>query len=254
MNATPQLIVSLHDVHPQSLQRVQRQREDLSRAGVTATTHLIVPEFHHGSSSFEEPSLQDWISNQQKKGDEMVLHGYYHDRIGLKESVRDLFWTRLYTNQEAEFYSLDVSEACKRWKQGLDGFQKNNWGTAGFIAPAWLLSSELIGPLSEIGFQYTVTYDGVWILKKKGDSTLLPIKTLCWSSRAFWRRQTSLIWNGVLFQILLSRRKDIRVSLHPNDIEYPLLWNQIMTMVGQLIRAGYRPMTYLNYLSNSLGK
>ncbi len=247
MGSIPRLIVSLHDVHPGSAEQIQRQRHDLKQAGIKALSHLVVPEFHHRQSTFHSASLCQWLGDQQSMGDELILHGYYHDRIGQTEALRDLFWTRFYTNQEAEFYSLSERESRKRWNDGLEQFKGQGWRSPGFIAPAWLLDSGLVKALQEEGFDYSVVYQGVLDLKRGSDARLHRIPTLCWSSRSWWRRQVSLVWNGFCFQTFLSKGIDFRVSLHPLDVDYPLIWGQIMTMIRRAVRFGYQPVTYGEY-------
>lgn len=247
MARVPRLIVSLHDVHPGSFCAVKRQREDLASWGVSVVSHLVVPEYHHQGSSFELSEFREWVSSCQSAGDELVLHGYYHDRVGQKEALKDLFWTRLYTNQEAEFFALSTEEAKDRWEKGIQGFESCGWKTKGFIAPAWLLNPTLMDPLREKRFDYTVLYSGIQDLREAATVPFIPLRTLCWSTRAWWRRQSSLIWNGILYQILLGKGLDLRMSLHPGDVEYPLVWNQIMMMIRQLIRSGYQPVSYQKY-------
>jgi predicted deacetylase len=247
MRRVPRIVVSLHDLHPGSQVQVRRQHADLRGLGVQSLSHLVVPEFHHQSETFQDAALCDWLGEVQNQGDELILHGYYHDRQGQSESLTDLFWTRFYTNQEAEFYSLSEPESIDRWKRGRALFEGRGWKTPGFIAPAWLLNSSLIQPLQGLGFDYSVVYEGIWDLSQSPKKEIHPIPTLCWSSRSWWRRQVSLVWNGFRFQTFLSKGIDFRVSLHPGDVDYPLIWNQIMTMVRQAIRAGYQPVTYGTY-------
>ena len=254
MGHSPRLIVSLHDVHPGSREQIQRQRFDLNQAGIRSLSHLVVPEFHHGPSSFHDPALSQWLGEQQASGDELILHGFYHDRQGQRESLGDLFWTRLYTNQEAEFYSLSEPESRERWKKGREGFELQGWRTRGFIAPAWLIHSGLVDCLSSAGFDYSVVYEGILNLKGGSKTSLHRIPTLCWSSRAWWRRQSSLVWNGFRFQTFLSQGIDFRVSLHPLDVDYPFIWGQVMTMIRQAVRMGYQPVTYGEYQEKLLGR
>jgi uncharacterized protein len=255
MKPLPRLIISLHDLHPGSLGGIQRQREDLRKLGIKSLSQLVVPEFHHQEGTFTHSPLCDWLGEQQLLGDELILHGYYHDREGQAESLKDLFWTRLYTNQEAEFYSLSEEESKERWDRGKRLFEGKGWKTPGFIAPAWLLNSELVAPLQGAGFEYSVVYAGILDLQGGPKARLKRIPTLCWSCRSWWRRQVSLVWNGFRFQTALSKGIDFRISLHPLDVEYPLIWNQITTMVRKAVRMGYQPVTYGEYVRvNSITK
>ena len=48
-------------------------------------------------------------------GHEIVIHGYFHERPRrAKETLRDKFLTRFYTQNEGEFYDLGYDEALRR--------------------------------------------------------------------------------------------------------------------------------------------
>ena len=90
------LIVSLHDAHPGSQAQIAEQVAFLASYGITRSSILVVPEFHHGGLLTKDPSFCDAVSAWQTVGHEIVLHGYFHDR---RESPPDklstVFWTRL---------------------------------------------------------------------------------------------------------------------------------------------------------------
>ena len=102
--AQKSLIVSLHDAHPGSQAQIAEQIAFLAERGVTRSSILVVPEFHHGGSVLQDKGFCETISEWQTQGHEIVLHGYFHDRQeSPPEKLSTVFWTRLYTNREAEF-------------------------------------------------------------------------------------------------------------------------------------------------------
>jgi uncharacterized protein len=101
------LIVSLHDAHPGSRTQIAEQVAFLSERGVMRSSILVVPEFHQAGSAAADGEFCDAVSSWQAGGHELVLHGYYHDRReSPPENLATVFWTRLYTNREAEFLDL----------------------------------------------------------------------------------------------------------------------------------------------------
>jgi predicted deacetylase len=238
------LIVSLHDAHPGSLKQVGAQRSLLEDWGVHKTSILVVPEFHHGKSMQQDDDFLQWARAWAEYGDEMVLHGFYHDRKGQRATLGNYFLTRLYTNNEAEFLDLPREEALNRLRSGQALFAWNNWPIRGFIAPCWLMSKELPALLWEEGFSYTNTLHGV-LHRQRG---FFPGRSLCWSTRTGWRVNTSLIYNRWLFGRLLGQPV-LRISLHPMDFEFPRIRRQVEKMIKSALQRGYEPTSYAEYVS-----
>ncbi len=245
---TKSLIVSLHDAHPGSRAQIEEQVALLAAHGITRSSILVVPEFHHGPAADADPAFADSVNQWQAGGHEIVLHGYFHDR---KESPREklstLFWTRLYTSREAEFLDLPLATARERLERGRALFARNGWRAAGFIAPAWLMADGLTGLLAGMGFAYTNRVSEI-IAFKSGGNIVTPSQSLCYSTRAAWRRFASGIWNKTLFGRL--RETDlIRLSLHPRDLEFPLMRRQIDQILRASLKRGFEPTTYGDYVA-----
>lgn len=78
--AEKSFIVSLHDAHPGSRAAIEEQLAFLAERGVTRTSILVVPEFHHRGSVLADKDFCAAVSSWQAQGHEIVLHGYFHDR------------------------------------------------------------------------------------------------------------------------------------------------------------------------------
>jgi hypothetical protein len=242
--AARQLVVSLHDLHPGSLGAIAEQRRLLAEWGVARRSVLVVPQFHHGAR-FEEMGGE--VRAWQGEGDEMVLHGYYHDLLDQGEKVANLFWTRLYTNGEAEFLDLSRAEARLRLERGRRELEKEGLEVRGFIAPAWLMASYLPVMLAEMGFAHTTTVSHFFSLKR---GRTISSQSLCWSTRAAWRRACSLGWNRHLLGRSLENRL-LRISLHPDDLTHVAIRKQIERSVKTALDAGFQAVTYAEYATHS---
>ncbi|VVM08279.1 hypothetical protein MAMC_02032 [Methylacidimicrobium cyclopophantes] len=242
----PALIVSLHDVHPASLPLVARQREQLREWGVNEASLLVVPAYHYGSLFCEDAEFCRWIDLQRKEGDEAVLHGYFHARKEPAGGLRDWFWTEIYTCREAEFFDLSDDVAEERLRSARRLFAAQGWPAEGFVAPGWLMADRLPQLLAREGFRYTTRIDGILALRPV--ERWIAGRTYCWSSRAAWRRTTSLAWNRLLSHTTVDGV--VRVSLHPSDFVYPRIRAQIERVVKQRLDRGSRPFTYLRYVSS----
>lgn len=247
MSASKHLIVSLHDAHPGSWPDISEQLEFLSDLGVNRCSILLVPEFHHEHfPSCWTDDIAASLRARQEAGYDLVLHGYYHDRQGQADTLGNVFWTRLYTNHEAEFLDLPDAEAEQRLRNGLALFADKGWQPNGFIAPAWLMSSTLPALLQRVGFRYTNRLTE--ILPFGTDTTPIPSQSLCYSTRAAWRQFASLRWNRYLFG-RLRETSLMRLSLHPHDLHFAPIRQQIADFVKTALHEGFQPTTYAGYVA-----
>jgi predicted deacetylase len=243
------LIVSLHDAHPGSRAQIAEQVAFLAAYGVKCSSILVVPEFHHETAAGADAAFREAASSWQAAGHEIVLHGYFHDRReSPRETLSTVFWTRLYTNREAEFLDLPRETARERLLRGRKLFASLGWNAAGFVAPAWLMAEGLPNLLAELGFAYTTRLTEI-IPLLPGTNRVTASQSLCYSTRASWRRFASAVWNKHLFGRLRETNL-VRLSLHPRDLEFPLLRRQIDQILRASLKHGFEPTTYRDYVAN----
>jgi predicted deacetylase len=230
------------------LEQVEEQLEFLASRDIRSCSLLVVPDFHHEGSLKLNRSFCETVSRWQRAGHEIVLHGFFHDRLGSpRESWQNLFWTRLYSNREAEFLDLPLAEARRRLRTGRALFQEQGWDPQGFVAPAWLMAEGLITLLAEEGFAYTTRLQEIIPLRRDGPNRIVSSQSLCYSCRASWRRACSGLWNKYLFG-RLRQTSLVRLSLHPLDLHFPLLRRQIDQIARACLKAQFTPSTYLGYV------
>ncbi|MCE0484559.1 MAG: polysaccharide deacetylase family protein [Methylacidiphilales bacterium] len=248
MTAPKSLIVSLHDAHPGSRAQIADQIAFLASYGIDRASILVVPEFHHQGPVSADREFCDAVTAWQAQGHDIVLHGYFHDRReSPPEKLSTLFWTRLYTSREAEFLDLPLDTARQRLERGRALFDSLGWCASGFVAPAWLMAGGLPNLLAEMGFAYT-TRLGEIIPLLPGLHRVISSQSLCYSTRAGWRRFASGVWNKHLYGRL--RETDlIRLSLHPADLEFPLMRRQIDQIIRASLKRGFQPTTYAAYVA-----
>jgi predicted deacetylase len=247
-SASKSLIVSLHDAHPGSHAQIAEQVAFLADYGVKCSSILVVPEFHHRGSVLRDGAFCDAVSGWQAQGHELVLHGYFHDRReSPPEKLSTVFWTRFYTNREAEFLDLPRESARQRLENGRALFESLGWRSTGFVAPAWLMAEGLTNLLAEMGFAYT-TRVGEIIPLLPGVNRVKSSQSLCYSTRAGWRRFTSGVWNKYLYGRLRDTEL-VRLSLHPRDLEFPLMRRQIDQIIRASLKRGFHPTTYGEYVA-----
>jgi len=235
------LIVSLHDFHPGSRELIAEQIQELSALGVDHFSILVIPQYHHGKRTCDDAASLAYLNQRHAAGDDLVLHGHYHDRRGNKGG--SFFLTQLYTANEAEFLDLSDGEFMHRIELGSKLWAQQDWGLHGFIAPGWLMPSVQDKLLKRMGIDYTTRLSEFTQIQKNNRKKS---QSLCYSTRSSWRRSVSSYWNPFLFSSL--RRTDmVRLSLHPHDFAWPLLKQQIKEILQMALADGFQPITYRDY-------
>ncbi|MFZ5807051.1 MAG: DUF2334 domain-containing protein [Verrucomicrobiota bacterium] len=237
------LIVSLHDVHPGNIEIASRQVQFCEKLGIRRFSILAIPHYHHERKLNEDAAMLRWLDERSRAGDDIVLHGFYHDRKD--RAGGNFFFTKIYTANEAEFLDLPENEFKGRLTQGAEIWKKQGWALNGFIAPAWLMPLERDATLREFGFSYTTRLKTIHDLKKQ---IVTPSQSLCYSTRSWWRVDASLLWNPFLF-CCVKKLSVMRVSLHPGDFFHPYVVKQIEHLLRLALAGGFQPLSYAEYVA-----
>jgi uncharacterized protein len=239
------LVISIHDVAPSTRTKVEQIINELARHGVHACSLLVVPDYHRQGPSLSEPAFCSWLHQLAANGHEIVIHGFFHQRTRRKkEQARVKIVTRIYTDDEGEFFDLGYEEALHLIQEARTDFENHGFHPTGFIAPAWLLGAEAKRAVIDAGMKYTTTLRAV---RDLASGRIILSQSLVYSVRSGWRRFSSLIWNRSLFRSLTSNPL-LRLGIHPPDIDYPAVWKQIGELIAAALR-DRRAMTYQGWLS-----
>ena len=228
-SAADSIVVSLHDVAPRTRQITSKIISELSAHGVRVCSILVVPDYHHEGPFAKNREFVSWLRALEADGHEIVIHGYFHERpIQAKETLRDKFMTRFYTQNEGEFYDLSYEEALRRITTARDEFRALGLKPHGFIAPAWLLGNEAEQAVRDAELEYTTRLRTVCDLRS---ASTFPARTLVYSVHSSWRRALSRGWNAALFRFLTSKPL-LRISIHPPDYSQAAIWKQILGFIA----------------------
>lgn len=243
--ARDSLVVSLHDVAPSTRETCERILSELSKTGVRACSLLVVPNYHQQGLAMEDRQFVAWLRHLESQGNEIVIHGYFHERARRgNETMRQKATTRFYTNDEGEFYDLDYDEAFRRITMARDAFRQNGLTPRGFIAPAWLLSAAGERAARDAEMEYTTRLRTVRDLRTGEDFSAF---SLVYSVRNKWRRATSLAWNASL-RLLVREKPLVRLSVHPPDYSFPAIWQQIVDLIKEM-QDSRTPTTYRDWIA-----
>ena len=226
---TDSVVVSLHDVAPCTQQVASTIISELSAHGIRVCSILVVPNYHHEEPFAKHREFVNWLRALEADGHEMVIHGFFHERPPQrKETLRDKFMTRFYTQNEGEFYDLGYEEALRRITTARDQFRAFGLKPRGFIAPAWLLGNEAEQAVRDAELEYTTRLRSVCDLRSQ---SIFQARTLVYSVHNTWRRALSRNWNAALFR-LMRNKPLLRISIHPPDYSQPTIWKQILGFIA----------------------
>jgi predicted deacetylase len=239
------MVVSLHDVAPASQQIINTMISELARRGVSVCSLLVVPDYHHEGLFTRNQQFVSWLRGLEADGHEIVIHGYFHDRPrDAKESLRDKFLTRFYTQHEGEFYDLNYDEALHRITAAQDEFRASGLKPRGFVAPAWLLNKDAERAARDAGLEYTTRLHKVRDLRAGGE---FAARSIVYSVRGNWRRGLSRMCNAALFRVLKGNPL-LRISIHPPDYSHAMIWRQVTALIERSIPSR-TPTTYQDWIT-----
>jgi predicted deacetylase len=208
-------------------------------------TWLVVPDFHRHNALNAHPAFRRLLDERVARGDELALHGYFHDdQEPGPTTPRDWFMRRVYTH-EGEFYRLSRESALARLRAGIDVFQRYDWPLHGFVAPAWLMSDGTRQALRELPLSYTSDPQHLYRLP---EFTAINAPGLVWSARSAWRRGLS--------KLVCEQREQrwcqapvIRLGLHPVDMRHRFSRDYWLKTLERLLAEGRVPMTKIDWLA-----
>lgn len=239
------LCLVLHDVAPHTWADYQPLLDAVDDLGHVPTTLLVVPDFHHRQPLSAHPDFRRQLEQRLARGDELVLHGYYHcDDQPAARTVRAWWMRRVYT-AEGEFYALDQAQAQRRLEAGSELFQRFGWPLAGFVAPAWLMSEGTRRALRQTGLRYTSDAQQLYRLP---DFNPIAAPGLVWSARSPWRR--GLSWLASEGAVRLYQQAPVlRLGVHPVDMRHAFSRRYWLRLLQGLLEEGRIPLTKLDWLN-----
>ncbi|QXI05055.1 polysaccharide deacetylase family protein [Pseudomonas tensinigenes] len=246
----PAVLLVLHDVAPSTWADYQPFVEAVDAMGNVPMTWLVVPDFHRHNALDDHPAFCQMLDTRVALGDELALHGYFHDdQEPGPTTPRDWFMRRVYTH-EGEFYRLTRETALARLRAGIEIFQHRDWPLHGFVAPAWLMSDGTRQALRELPLRYTSDPQHLYRLP---DFSPLDAPGLVWSARSAWRRGLSKIVSEQR-QLRWRQAPVIRLGLHPVDMRHGYSRNYWLHTLERLLSEGRVPMSKIHWLDQQRGQ
>ena len=232
------LLASIHDVTPHFESEVDALFDRLSGLlGGPRLAMLVVPDFEdraplQGNAAFAA-KLRTWAD----AGVEMFLHGWCHR----DDARRKGFMQKHMTAGAGEFAQLSRAEARRRLERGRPIVEDAiGRPVTGFIAPAWLYSSDSLDALRDCGFPLAEDHLKVWEPTTGRVVARGPVIT--WASRTKGRVASSLLVAAAA-RTAPRLLKDARIAVHPPDTTVPALLKSIDATFGKFMLT-HKPARY----------
>lgn len=218
-----QALVSIHDVMPQTLRRVDALIERLPSALRRGLVLLIVPGLEWRPEQIRQ--LGRW----QQQGIELAGHGWVHDTDAI-ESWYHRLHALLISRTAAEHLSLTGAEIAILLEHNHNWFTRKGLEAPElYVPPAWALGSISPAALAAAPFRYFETSTGLYDSQTR-QHRFLPLAGFEADTRL---RQFAVSgWNGLNRQ-LANQGHPLRLAIHPYDAEL-LLKNSLDKYLDEL--------------------
>lgn len=215
--------LSIHDVMPETLDRVAEQLELIDRHCPGPVLLLVVPGKDWAAADLDR--LRVWVD----AGHRLVGHGWSHRarRIkGVRHRLHSLFVSR----DCAEHLALEADEIvslmsrCRQWFIDHDLPAPDD-----YVPPAWALGSASHEALRETGFKRVETMAG-WLDLSNGRFQRSAL--IGFEAASLWQVPVLKLSNAA--NRILARRLPLRIALHPDDHRLPLANDLKRTLASPL--------------------
>ncbi len=230
-------LVCIHDATPAYARETRVMIGDLAPLIGRRLSFGVVPNWYGKWPLAAHP---DYCRLVQKASEELLLHGYFHQR------QRGWGPTTLLTDGCDEMNGLDPEETRRTLLRGQSMFVESFGEPArGFLAPGWRLGHVRRGMHDfAAGLDHVL---GFFSLASSAGRSV-PLATWTWDcSRWRW---TGHVGDGIGWLLQSLDRRVPTLAIHPRDLDRGF-WPQILRLTQGLLDRGYEPSTLSGLLEAS---
>lgn len=213
MNIKPIIgLISIHDVMPETLGRVEQLFDHIQSFGDYPVTLLIVP-----GRDWQPEDIQR-LQSLIEKGAVLCGHGWFHKArkiSGIKHRLHSLFISR----DVAEHLALKRSELIDLVEECFQWFANNHLPAPElYVPPAWAMGALNQRDLEQLPFVQYELINGIYDCR---DKKFHRNPMVGFEARDKWRIPFIRIWNFINFR--RARKQGLlRIGIHPDDHILPL--------------------------------
>ena len=90
----PKVLISLHDVTPFHLTRLNKAEILFKNFDLSSVSFLLIPNYHNLNSQYPQhvwKAFKDWIERERAYRVQWILHGYSHKQESIYEPTPQVF-------------------------------------------------------------------------------------------------------------------------------------------------------------------
>jgi hypothetical protein len=229
-------LVCIHDVTPAYALETRLIIRDLAPFLGRRLPLAVVPNWH---GEWPLTAHLDFCRLVRESSDELLLHGYCHQRR------RGSGATALLTRGSDEMNGLSPDETRRTLDRGQRVFSEVFGEPArGFVPPAWQRGRVSLHDGNPIGLEHVI---GFFFLESR-DGRKVPLATRTWDCGRW--RWLGNIGHGVGSLLQSVDRGVPTLAIHPRDLERGF-WPNILRLTRNLVDTGYEPSTVAGLLEAS---
>ncbi len=207
-----QLVVSIHDVMPKTLDKTEALCTMLQGAGIDTVTLLVVPGTGWDDATLER--LRELVSN----GAILAGHGWTHHAPTIRGWYHRLH-SLLISRDAAEHLSLDAQEIRDLILRNHTWFRNNDLPVPTlYVPPAWAMGSLSTAELDKMPFECFETLAGVYA---RSSGRFLRSPMIGYEADNLFRALSCRAWNAINL-IAAGHSRPVRVAIHPHDLDLEL--------------------------------
>ena len=226
----PEVIVSLHDVMPETMQRVEEILAFCQQTSIPPFTLLVVPG-------------KDWSAKHMERmhefadmGYQFAAHGWQHrfdEYGGIYHRVHGAVLSR----RSAEHLAHKQDEIMRLMQRSYDWFQSHNLPSPTlYVPPAWAVGNIARSKLALTPFDQIETLHGVFNIKSNRFHAL-PL--VGYEADTLVRALFLRAWNTGQWMLARSVHRPLRIGIHPDDLH--------LKLKRTLSRLMQRPLQFRSY-------
>lgn len=226
-----QALVSIHDLMPHTMERVERILDWLKERNVPPVTLLVVP------GRPWQPEQIERLRELAALGHPLAAHGWFHETTPRRLYHR--IHATLISRHVAEHIDLDSKDILKLMQRSKKWFAENDLPTPDFyVPPAWALGPIQQSDLAKVPYTLVETTRGLIRigpdactqasaenLKNPGrpganiPSTFQKLPLTGYEADTALREFFLRRWNTAQANIARRKNLPLRISIHPDDLD-----------------------------------
>lgn len=211
--APPEIILSIHDVSPRSLPKVQEILATLTPRQVANCTLLVIP-----GVGWTPPTL-NILREWQRRGCRLTGHGWCHRSLPPR-TVYHWLHSRLVSRDAAEHLSRrprelkSLLQGCYDWFAGAQLLPPDL-----YVPPAWAMGNLSKPALHALPFKMVEYANGVYHTQL---GTFRPLPLVGFEADTPLRSLLLRGWNRINYAVAVRSGRPLRVAIHPFDLRLRL--------------------------------